>query len=184
MKAVPKRKREKNVMKLNFMKYSLDYGRMLNLTTNFWWKAVLFHLLHTSDSLLFCFRYRTCYRTIFTQFYRNDKCTHLDNTWDCFCSFQWMGQWYVCECRITYFEHGSYDSVSAFDGNENADWGDLIKIFCGAVKQVTFKFSPTESLSVTRIELKIRVPGGALSKTSASYGTYKIHTSIKYIIFH
>lgn len=82
----------------------------------------------------------------------------------------------MCVCGTTYFEHGSYDSVAAFDGNEIADWGDLIKIFCGAVKQVTFKFSPTESLSVARMELKIRVPGGALSSTSASYGTYKIYT--------
>lgn len=78
--------------------------------------------------------------------------------------------------RITYFVHGSYDSVAAFDdGNVNGDWGDLIKVFCDAVKQVIFKFSPTVSWSVTRIELNIIAPGAALSKTSVSYGTWNIH---------
>lgn len=73
----------------------------------------------------------------------------------------------------TYFEHGSYDcSEAAFDSNDDTDWGDLIKIFCDVVKQVIFKFSPTASLSVAKIELNILVPGDALSKTSVSYGTY------------
>lgn len=78
----------------------------------------------------------------------------------------------ILQWVLTYFEHGSYDSVAAFDGNDDkTDWGDLIKVFCVAVKQVIFKFSPTVSLSVTRIPLNIRDPGAALSKTSVSYGT-------------
>lgn len=125
--------------------------------------------------------YPICYRSIFTHFHCNDKCMHLAK--------------FLCEfpiCTVlymlwTYFVHGSYDSVAAFDGNETVDWDDLIKIFCGAVKQVIFKFSPTASLSVTRMELTIRVPAGALSKTSASYGTFtkkKNKKRIQFIIQH
>lgn len=80
---------------------------------------------------------------------------------------------YLIWISTTYFVHWTYESV--FDGNADDDvdndCGVLINICCGAHKQVIFKFSPTESLSVTKIELKIVFPGNVLSNTSASYGT-------------
>lgn len=81
------------------------------------------------------------------------------------------------DSMCTYFEHGSYESVSstvaAFDGNADNKCGNLIRAFCGADIQVILRFSPTASWSVTTIELKITDPGAAFSRTSASYGTYK-----------
>lgn len=103
---------------------------------------------------------------------RNDKCIHLWPT--CVIVDVNSNIWHAMG-GTTYFEHDSYKSEAALDGNEIADWGDLIKILCGAVKQVIFRFSPTASSSVARMELKIRVPGDALSKTSVSYGTFNIH---------
>lgn len=65
-----------------------------------------------------------------------------------------------------------YKSVPDDDMDDDVDnvCGILIKIFCGAHRQVMFKFSPTESSSVTWMESNMVWPGGALSKTSVSYG--------------
>lgn len=50
--------------------------------------------------------------------------------------------------------------------------GILIKICCGAHRQVMFKFSPTESWSVANMVSNMVVPGNVLSTTSVSYGNY------------
>lgn len=52
--------------------------------------------------------------------------------------------------------------------------GAVVDGVCVPDVQLTLRFSPTVSLSVTRIELKTTVPGGVLSKTSVSYGTWGI----------
>lgn len=97
---------EKNVIKLNFMEYPLEYGRDVKCDCEFLMKSSFI------SSSLFAF-------AIFTHFQRNDGCIHLANVCDCFWDFPMNGL--VCGRRTTYFEHGWYDSVAASDGNEIAD---------------------------------------------------------------
>lgn len=67
----------------------------------------------------------------------------------------------------THLVHG----IELYVSPDVADVWPLNNAFVDIV-QLIFKFSPTVSLSVTKIPLNMVVPGGAFSKTSASYGTF------------
>lgn len=85
--------------------------------------------------------------------------------------YVWVRSGHGCfqvQKNTTYFVHGTKVDVSV--DVTDAAWV-LIKLFGCVDQQLIFKFSPTVSLSVTWIELKMVVPGGAFSKTSVSYGT-------------
>lgn len=74
---------EKNVIKLNFMEYPLEYGRDVKCDCEFLMKSSFI------SSSLFAF-------AIFTHFQRNDGCIHLANVCDCFWDFPMNGL--VCGC--------------------------------------------------------------------------------------